>query len=171
MIRLKDISDEIGLKDKRAVWGPLNACRLMTGKKFHIYTKRDEAIYLVCIQSNGFPEKIFELNESTSMHLGTSSFDFIKAILQCESRSVILIHNHPNSNSSPSFTDMIFTWKLNKALRCCGITLLDHIIIGYKSCSSIMRLLNPKMNLKFFTDTRNTRLTRQSMIFSGYDFR
>lgn len=49
---------------------------------------------------------------------------------------VILFHNHPSGDFTPSKIDIETTKRLKKALNICGIQLLDHVIIskeGYYS--------------------------------------
>lgn len=43
---------------------------------------------------------------------------------------VIMFHNHPSENTSPSEADKVITQKVAAALRTLDIRLLDHIIIG-----------------------------------------
>jgi DNA repair protein RadC len=44
--------------------------------------------------------------------------------------SIIVSHNHPSGDSTPSIQDKNFTRELLKAGNILGISLLDHIIIG-----------------------------------------
>lgn len=44
--------------------------------------------------------------------------------------NVILIHNHPSGDPSPSKADIDVTKDINKALDSIGIELVDHIVIG-----------------------------------------
>lgn len=47
--------------------------------------------------------------------------------------AMILVHNHPSGNALPSAADIEMTKMLNKALKICDISLLDHIIIAKAS--------------------------------------
>lgn len=49
--------------------------------------------------------------------------------LKCNASSIIIAHNHPSGNLSPSEGDKRITQKLFKAGKYLDITLLDHIII------------------------------------------
>lgn len=51
--------------------------------------------------------------------------------------SIILVHNHPSGNPSPSKNDLIVTRKMKDAGELLGITLVDHIIIGDNSYISL----------------------------------
>ena len=44
--------------------------------------------------------------------------------------TVILLHNHPSGDPSPSKADIDITKDINKALDSIGIELIDHIVIG-----------------------------------------
>ena len=43
---------------------------------------------------------------------------------------MILLHNHPSGDPSPSKADIDITKDINKALDSIGIELIDHIVIG-----------------------------------------
>ena len=46
--------------------------------------------------------------------------------------SIVLIHNHPSGDSSPSQADIEVTHRITKTGEIIGIKLLDHIIVGDK---------------------------------------
>lgn len=50
---------------------------------------------------------------------------------------IILAHNHPSGNSTPSKQDYEVTFKLDQAAKLLGIELLDHIVIGKNEYTSI----------------------------------
>lgn len=54
---------------------------------------------------------------------------FIEA-LNLEAVSIILVHNHPSGDPTPSENDILLTKRVKDAGDLIGITLLDHIIIG-----------------------------------------
>ena len=54
---------------------------------------------------------------------------FIEA-LEKQAVAIILIHNHPSGDTTPSENDMMLTKRVQEAGRLIGIELLDHIIIG-----------------------------------------
>ena len=54
---------------------------------------------------------------------------FIEA-LQKNAVAIILIHNHPSGDPSPSKNDILLTKKVREAGELIGIELIDHIIIG-----------------------------------------
>ncbi len=56
--------------------------------------------------------------------------EVFKAALMESSASVIMIHNHPSGDPSPSKEDIMVTEKLIEGGKLLGIDVLDHIIIG-----------------------------------------
>ena len=68
----------------------------------------------------------------------------IKSILneavKIEAAKIILIHNHPSGDPTPSKQDIEFTENIEKASKILGIQLLDHIVIGSTSYTSIFTL-------------------------------
>jgi len=54
---------------------------------------------------------------------------FIEA-LDCNAVSIILLHNHPSGDPTPSTNDILLTRRIKEAGDLIGIELLDHIIIG-----------------------------------------
>ena len=58
--------------------------------------------------------------------------------LEKKSTAVILFHNHPSGDTTPSIEDMETTEHLRKALSICGMKLLDHMIIGKYSYFSFL---------------------------------
>ncbi len=54
---------------------------------------------------------------------------FIEA-LECNAVSIILMHNHPSGDPTPSRNDILLTKRVKEAGDLIGIELLDHIIIG-----------------------------------------
>lgn len=57
--------------------------------------------------------------------------------VKIEAAKIILIHNHPTGDPTPSDADIDFTKKVEQASQILGIQLLDHIVIGNNSYTSI----------------------------------
>lgn len=57
---------------------------------------------------------------------------FKSAILGCAG-SVILLHNHPSGDKTPSLEDITLTKRMAEAGEILGIEVLDHIITGAKN--------------------------------------
>lgn len=60
----------------------------------------------------------------------------LSVALKCVASHIVVVHNHPSGNLTPSRADVDITTKLKKATKQVDILLLDHLIItkdGYYS--------------------------------------
>jgi len=53
---------------------------------------------------------------------------------------LILVHNHPSGDPTPSDADIAMTGKIRTAAEALGITLHDHVVIGKDRDSSFRSL-------------------------------
>jgi DNA repair protein RadC len=60
-----------------------------------------------------------------------------KVAIQKSAFSIIAVHNHPSGDSSPSKEDITITIRLKQVGEVVGIPLLDHIIIGDGTYTSL----------------------------------
>lgn len=56
--------------------------------------------------------------------------ELVQALAVIKPNSLIIAHNHPSGNATPSETDDFTTKKLNILCEIHGIALLDHVIVG-----------------------------------------
>jgi DNA repair protein RadC len=66
--------------------------------------------------------------------------EVIRRALDLGSAALILVHNHPSGDPSPSRQDIALTRDIAEAGRHLGITIHDHVIIGAKGHSSFRAL-------------------------------
>ena len=59
--------------------------------------------------------------------------------LTLNTASLILSHNHPSGDPSPSAEDLVFTRRIAQAGDLIGIRLLDHIIVGHDGSWTSLR--------------------------------
>lgn len=71
-----------------------------------------------------------EIYVGTINHAAVSTRDVIRHALDENATAVVLYHNHPSGDPSPSAEDLMFTRKMAESLRLCDIDLTDHIVIG-----------------------------------------
>lgn len=56
--------------------------------------------------------------------------DIIRCAVDCPASSVVLYHNHPSGDPTPSDEDFTFTNHVKAALKLIDIDLVDHLVIG-----------------------------------------
>ena len=68
--------------------------------------------------------------------------DVLQEAIKLGAPKIILVHNHPSGDPTPSQKDFDFTERLAQASKIIGVELLDHIIIGDYGFESIFYLKN-----------------------------
>ena len=80
--------------------------------------------------------------------LGGTSFavfeikDVLKEAIKIGAPKIILVHNHPSGDPTPSHDDIELTQKLEQVSKMLEIELLDHVVIGDGKYKSIFSMLN-----------------------------
>ena len=89
-----------------------------------------ECVYLVCLDAKGQLIREKKLSDGcVNMALISPREIFIEA-LKDKAVSIILVHNHPSGDPTPSHSDRELTERVAEAGERMDIPLLDHIIIG-----------------------------------------
>jgi len=70
------------------------------------------------------------LQKGTVDHAAIYPREIATAALECLATGVILVHNHPSGDCSPSGADLKMTQTVNTTLAAVGIKLLDHLIVS-----------------------------------------
>lgn len=97
---------------------------------FSLQDKTEEYLFLVVENSKSDVTGIFEISHGNVNATFVSSREiFQKALLSCGTH-IILVHNHPSGNPTPSKEDIKVTSKVYHAGKLMDIPLCDHIIIG-----------------------------------------
>jgi DNA repair protein RadC len=101
------------------------------GKEFmHIHEEPEEYLYMICMNTKNRVIGVFEISHGTvNASLVTPREVFQKALL-ANAVSIILMHNHPSGDCTPSRQDIEITKRLVEAGNLLGVDVLDHIIIG-----------------------------------------
>jgi DNA repair protein RadC len=66
--------------------------------------------------------------------------EVVKRALELSSTSIILVHNHPSGDPTPSRTDIQMTQSIIKIAKPLGISVHDHIIVGKEGHASLKGL-------------------------------
>lgn len=97
----------------------------------------DEYCYMVALNTNAKIIGIHEVSHgSLSASLVVPREVFKRAILN-NAASIILMHNHPSGNSTPSVEDLSLTKRIIECGNLLSIKLHDHIVIGRGQYTSI----------------------------------
>jgi DNA repair protein RadC len=68
--------------------------------------------------------------KGTVNHTPVYPREVVKRALELHATAIILVHNHPSGDPSPSEDDIVMTKEIKRAASALGVVLHDHIIIG-----------------------------------------
>lgn len=63
--------------------------------------------------------------------------EVVKLALERNAAAIIMTHNHPSGDPTPSQADIELTKQLQKALALVDVRILDHIVVGMEGCESL----------------------------------
>ena len=106
---------------------------------FNLKMQSEEYVYMICLNNKGSVLGVFEVSHGTvNASLVQPREVFIKALL-CGASQIILAHNHPSGDTSPSTEDIKVYQKMKEASDIMAIPLVDFLIIGDDYVSFIER--------------------------------
>lgn len=71
-----------------------------------------------------------EQGRGTVDHVPVYPREVAKRALELNASALILVHNHPSGDPTPSHSDITMTGQIQSACDALGLTLHDHLIIG-----------------------------------------
>ena len=74
--------------------------------------------------------KLEELFEGTLSTSAVYPREVVKRALDNNAAAIVLVHNHPSGNSTPSQEDLAITKKLKEATQSIDVSVHDHLIIA-----------------------------------------
>ena len=96
----------------------------------HLTTADQEHLVVISINTRGKANAIFEVATGGTSSANAEMPHILKVPLLTGAVGVIIVHNHPAGDSTPSTADIDFTEAVSKALKCVGIPLFDHVIVA-----------------------------------------
>ena len=94
---------------------------------------------LIAVYLNGGCEMISDeiISIGNANHTLISAREIFMRALNTRAVYIMLVHNHPSGNATPSRDDILITGELKKAGEFLNIPLLDHVIIGDREYVSL----------------------------------
>lgn len=92
--------------------------------------KKTECVVLVCMDAKGQVISEQKLSEGSVRMSLISPREIFLTALQCDAVSILLVHNHPSGDPTPSRADRELTANVKELGDKMNIPLLDHIVIG-----------------------------------------
>lgn len=103
----------------------------IVGREFmHIHEEPEEYMYMICMNVKNKIVGIFEISHGTVNASLVSPREVFQKALLANAVSIILLHNHPSGDCTPSREDIEITKRLVEAGKIIGVEVLDHIIVA-----------------------------------------
>ncbi len=102
------------------------------------YEKREIA-KVILLNSKNIIEKVVNISLGGANFACLEPKDVLSEAIKLQAPKIILVHNHPSGDSTPSKSDFTLTERLYESTQIIGIELLDHIVIGDGTYESIFR--------------------------------
>ncbi|HDR8065779.1 TPA: DNA repair protein RadC [Bacillus cereus] len=134
IVSLKMVREHSIMYPKRNVRSPEDAFNLL--QTFLDELDREHFV-VVCLDTKNQPTAI------NVCHMGSLNASIVhprevlKVAILSNSASILLAHNHPSTDPSPSKEDIEVTKRLLEACEIIGIEILDHLIIGGQNYISL----------------------------------
>lgn len=103
--------------------------------------KKQEILKVVILGNKNKLLKIKDIAKGIGNFVKASIKDVLNEAVKVQAMQIILVHNHPSGDVTPSKNDIEFTREVKKASTILGINLIDHIIIGGNNYISIFSKL------------------------------
>lgn len=126
---------------KIKISGPSDVAKLLIDELR--YEKR-EIVKVIILNNKNIVMKMVDICLGSNNSAILKPKDALIDAIKMGAPKIILVHNHPSGDPTPSEADFEFTKRLGKASSIIGIELLDHIIIGDSKYESIFYLLERK---------------------------
>lgn len=99
--------------------------------------QKQEIVQVIVLNSKNQILKIKDIAIGSSNSANLQIKDVLEEPIKINAPKIILAHNHPTGDSTPSKQDIEFTNKLYELSALLGIELLDHLVIGNMQYTSI----------------------------------
>jgi DNA repair protein RadC len=96
-----------------------------------------EEFHIVTLNTKLFPIATHQITVGTLDASLVHPREIFKSAIRDSASAIILVHNHPSGDSTPSREDLAVTERLRKCADIVGIKILDHIVVGADNCTSI----------------------------------
>lgn len=99
--------------------------------------KKEEIVKLFLLNTKNEILKIIDVSIGGTNFANVNIKGIVGQALKIQAPKIILVHNHPTGDPTPSKMDIKFTDKLYNATKLFDIELLDHIVIGDNNYKSV----------------------------------
>ena len=106
--------------------------------------EKREKVKIILLNSKNIVMKIKDISYGGTNFAMIETREILEEVIKTQAPKMILVHNHPSGDVTPSKADFSMTDRIYDAAKLVGVELLDHIIIGDNKFESILRFMEEK---------------------------
>ena len=96
-----------------------------------MHEQTEEHLYMICLNTKLHMTSVFEVSHGNVNSSIFSVREILQKALLANAVNIVMMHNHPSGDPTPSRQDVTMTEKLKEAGEIVGIGVLDHLVIGH----------------------------------------
>ena len=116
--------------DRRKAYDDARLIHEMLVDVFEAETLPEEHLWLICLNNKNRLQGVFEVSVGTKNYSVVGMKELFQKALLANASNIVIAHNHPSGDSTPSSEDMEVTKTVKDCGDMIGIKLLDHIVVG-----------------------------------------
>lgn len=117
----------LGFQERLQITSPDDVAQLLQVEMSYL---DQEHLKTICIDSKNRVMKIHSVYVGTLNSAGLRVGEVFKEALKLNSAAIIVCHNHPSGDPTPSSEDVLVTRQIVEAGKLLDVDVLDHLIIG-----------------------------------------
>ncbi|MEO3112287.1 JAB domain-containing protein [Turicibacter sanguinis] len=134
IVSIKMVKESSFLYQTRTISSPKDAYEMI---KEQLEGLDREQFIIACLNAKNEPNNISVVSVGTLNKAIIHPREVFKTAILSNAASIMAFHNHPSGDTTPSDQDIQLTHRLVEAGELLGIKLLDHLIIGDGSFTSL----------------------------------
>ena len=139
IVKLLQVKERSVPFETKQITTPETAVRLIN-QTFNLEEECQEVLGIITLSTKLKVNGIHQVSRGTLNECHFSPRDIFKAAFSNNAEGIIIFHNHPSGDPTPSNHDIEGTKRLRQAGELIGISVYDHVIIGENSFASLREL-------------------------------
>ena len=126
--------NSVSIYKERQILKPQDIAEILIEK---MRFEKQEILKVAMLNNKNILLKIKDIAKGGGNFVTATIKSVLNEAVKIEASKIILVHNHPSGDPTPSSQDIKFTKNIEQATEILGIQLLDHIVIGKTNYVSI----------------------------------
>jgi DNA repair protein RadC len=132
---------ELGVRATRSATEPTSVASLADVERWaspRLCQLEHEELWLLCLDANNGLKAEVEVARGGALGCSLTPADVLRPAVRNGASAIVLVHNHPSGDPTPSRDDLTMTRALLRSCRVVGIPLLDHVVVSRRGARSAL---------------------------------